>query len=58
VMVARNGVSTIIARPRSGEVRLHADCWSEAITCKRTWAGGIYNGSPSIFDWSLEHRGT
>ena len=54
--IPRDGVKTIIAKPRSSEVRIHEDCWGAALTCKRTRAGGIYNGSPSIFDWYLQHR--
>jgi hypothetical protein len=47
----RNGRRVIIARPRSGQVRVHEDCWGDDVTCQRTRAGGIYNGSPSIYDW-------
>ena len=50
-VVARDVRRTLIARPRSGQVRIHKDCWGDAITCQRTRAGGVYNGSPSIFDW-------
>jgi hypothetical protein len=46
---------TIVARPRSGAVRIHEDCWGKNITCQRTRAGGIFNGSPSIYDWYHEH---
>jgi hypothetical protein len=53
--VGRTGRLVIIARPRSGQVRIHEDCWGEDVTCKRTRAGGIYNGSPSVYDW---YRGT
>ena len=56
--IARDGVPTIIAKPRSGEIRIHPDCWGEALTCKGTRAGGIYYGSPSIFNWYFEHRGS
>jgi hypothetical protein len=41
----------IIGRPGSGQVRIHEDCWGDDITCQRTRAGGIYNGSLSIYDW-------
>jgi hypothetical protein len=51
----RRGLQVIIARPRRGEVRVHADCWGDDITCQGTRAGGIFNGSPSIYDW---YRGT
>jgi hypothetical protein len=50
----RTGRRVIIARPRSGQVRVHEDCWGDDVTCQRTRAGGIYNGWPSIYDW---HRG-
>jgi hypothetical protein len=46
---ARNG--NIVAFPRSGRVTIHQDCWGENITCQGTRAGGIYNGSYSIYDW-------
>lgn len=45
------GRRVIIARPGGGQVRIHGDCWGEDITCHRTRAGGVYNGSPSIWDW-------
>jgi len=45
----------IIGYPRRGEVRIHKDCWGDDITCQGTWAGGIYNGNPSIYDWYREH---
>jgi hypothetical protein len=47
----RGGRETIIARPRSGQVRIHADCWGDDLTCQHTRAGGIFNGDPSIYDW-------
>lgn len=47
----RTGRLVIVARPRSGQVRVHEDCWGEDITCQRTRAGGVYNGSPSIYEW-------
>lgn len=47
----RTGRRVIIARPGGGQVRIHEDCWGEDITCQRTRAGGVYNGSPSIRDW-------
>jgi hypothetical protein len=52
----RGGVETIIGRPRSGQVRIHADCWGHDLTCQRTRAGGIYNGAPSIYDWYRRGR--
>ena len=49
--VARDGRRTLVARPRIGQVRIHEDCWGDELTCQRTRAGGVYNGSPSIYDW-------
>lgn len=49
------GRQTIIGCPRTGEVRIHEDCWGEPLTCQKTRAGGIYNGVPSIFDWFYEN---
>lgn len=49
------GRQTIVCRPRSGAVRVHEDCWGESITCQGTRAGGIFNGSPSIYDWYKQH---
>ncbi len=48
------GRPTIIACPRTGEVRIHEDCWGQPLTCQKTRAGGIYNGDPSIYDWFNE----
>lgn len=45
----------IVAFPASGRVTVHEDCWGEDITCQQTRAGGIYNGSYTIFDWYREH---
>lgn len=47
----RSGRRVLIARPRSSQVRIHEDCWGDDTTCQRTRAGGIYHGSPSIYDW-------
>lgn len=46
-----NGTKTIVGRPRSGAVRVHEDCWGESLTCQGTRAGGLFRGSPSIYDW-------
>ena len=46
---AKNG--NIVAFPKSGRVTIHQDCWGIAVTCQGTRAGGIYNGSYSIYDW-------
>ncbi len=47
----RGGLEMIIARPRSGQIRIHADCWGDDLTCQGTRAGGVFNGDPSIYDW-------
>lgn len=49
------GREVLIARPRSGEVRIHQDCWGQDLTCQGTRAGGVINGSPSIYDWYEAH---
>lgn len=42
----------IEARPtRTTKISVHEDCWGDDTTCQGTRAGGIYNGSPSIYDW-------
>jgi hypothetical protein len=51
---AKGGI--IVAFPRSGSIRVHADCWRRKETCQGTWAGGIYNGPYSILDWYADNR--
>jgi hypothetical protein len=46
----RAGQKVLVARPGSGAVYVHADCFGDDITCQGTRAGGIYNGSPSVWD--------
>jgi hypothetical protein len=46
-----DGRRVIVARPPSGQVRIHEDCWGEFLTCERTPAEDVYKGSPSITDW-------
>lgn len=46
----RAGLKVLVARPGSGAVYVHADCFGDDITCQGTRAGGIYNGSPSVWD--------
>lgn len=54
----RDGRPLIIGRLRAGaQVRIHEDCWGQALTCQQTRAGGIYNGSPSIYDWYWQATG-
>jgi hypothetical protein len=50
-----DGRPVIIARPPTGEVRIHEDCWGEFLTCERTSAGGVYDGAASIYDWSRKN---
>jgi Family of unknown function (DUF6308) len=44
------GRRVLLGRPRSGTIYVHADCFGQDITCQGTRAGGIYNGSPSVWD--------
>ena len=46
---ARN--NWILAFPKAGRITVHQDCWNKMKTCQGTRAGGIYNGSYSIYDW-------
>jgi uncharacterized protein DUF6308 len=46
----RAGQKVLVARPGSGAVYVHADCFGDDITCQGTRAGGIYNGSPSVWE--------
>lgn len=54
--VVSKGTRTLIARPRTGQVRIHEDCWGDDLTCQGTRAGGVYHGSPSLFDWVAQFR--
>jgi hypothetical protein len=47
----RRGQPVIVGYPRRGQVVVHKDCWGSDTTCQGTRAGGIFNGSPSIYDW-------
>jgi hypothetical protein len=49
----RKDEPAIVGYPRAGEVAIHSDCWGSDITCAGTRAGGIFNGTPSIYDWYL-----
>lgn len=46
---ARDG--NIIASPGKRLIIMHEDCWENRETCQGTWAGGIYDGPYSIYDW-------
>ena len=50
------GRRVLVARPRSGQVRIHEDCWDQDLTCQGTRAGGVFKGSPSIYDWHEARR--
>jgi len=50
---ANNG--NILAFPKRGRVTVHNDCWGKFITCQGTRAGGIYNGTYTIYDWYNEN---
>jgi hypothetical protein len=46
----RAGQKVLVARPGSGAIYVHGDCFGDDTTCQGTRAGGIYNGSPSIWE--------
>ena len=48
---ARKGEKVITARPKSGAIYIHEDCWTLDVTCQASRASSIYHGSPSIYDW-------
>lgn len=52
----RNGDHVIRAKPSSGIIYIHQDCWGKDVTCQGTRAGGIYNGEKNIFRWLLEQK--
>jgi hypothetical protein len=52
----RNGDPVIRAKPGSGVIYIHHDCWGKDITCQGTRAGGIYNGEKNIFVWLKEQK--
>ena len=52
----RDGNPAIRARPRSGYIYIHPDCWTKNITCQGTRAGGIYNGENNIYTWLKNHK--
>lgn len=37
--------------PEADELQYTRTIWEQSITCQGTRAGGIYNGSYSIYDW-------
>lgn len=46
----RVGERAIIARPRSGAVYIHADCWRQETTCQGARAR-IYAGPDGLLAW-------
>jgi len=52
----RDGKSAIRARPGSGYIYIHSNCWGKDITCQGTRAGGIYNGKNNIYIWLKNHK--
>lgn len=48
------GRQTIVCRLPSGRVDIHEDCWGKNETCSGAWASGLYNGSPSLYDWIVK----
>ena len=52
----RNGNPAIRARPGSGYIYIHSDCWGKDITCQGTRAGGIYNGKNNIYNWLKKQK--
>lgn len=53
----RSGEKVIVAKPKSGAIYLHEDCWGHDVNCQGTRAGRIYNGPYSIFDWYRQNSG-
>lgn len=49
--IMSDGNPAIRARPGSGYIYVHSDCWGKDITCRGTRAGGIYNGKNNIYAW-------
>jgi hypothetical protein len=45
------GRLVLIARPPPGILYVHQDRFGQSLNCSGTRTGGIYNGSPSIWDW-------
>ena len=53
----RKAEPAIVGYPRSGEVVVHEDCWGEDLACGGTRADGIFDGTPSIYEWYATHCG-
>jgi hypothetical protein len=48
IVVTENGIQPEGQPPK---IYIHRDCWGSEITCGKTRAGGVYNGTPSIYNW-------
>ncbi|MFA5481386.1 MAG: hypothetical protein WC282_03290 [Bacilli bacterium] len=48
---ARDDMIVAILTNGKGRIYVHEDCWLEKVTCKGTWASGLYQGNPSLLDW-------
>jgi hypothetical protein len=46
----RAGERAIIAKPRSGAIYIHADCWRQEVTCQGTYAH-LYDGPDGLLAW-------
>ena len=47
----QSGLPVIVGRLLGGgQIRIHEDSWGDDLTCHGTRAGGIFNGSPSIYE--------
>lgn len=53
--IMRDGNLAIRARPGSGYIYIHSNCWGKDVTCQGTRAGGIYNGKNNIYTWLKNH---
>lgn len=50
----RTGERVIIAKPRSGSIYIHADCWRQEVTCQGTRAS-LYAGADGLLAWLNVH---
>ena len=50
----RAGARVIIAKPRSGAIYIHADCWRWDMTCQGSRAS-IYAGPNGLLAWCAGH---
>ncbi|MFA6333003.1 MAG: hypothetical protein WCX22_08625 [Methanoregula sp.] len=53
----RKGTPAILCLLEGGDrIYIHPDCWGLDNTCQGTRAGGIYNGSNSLWAWLNNHK--